>query len=226
MGKKTKIHKRIDGKLYQMNKSFRDLKMKQREKINGWLYEEYKDFVEKNKRIPNEMEDFEITENVLDKISAANIWIPGYEIENYYESKKTHFSKRLENEKRLKFKSYVDFYKSIIDQDKASIVICNLEHEIIYMNPAAIEAYNKRGGEQLIGMNLLDCHNEASKVKIKQIVEWFKEHKLHNIVYTGYNEKNKRDVYVVALREEDKLIGYYEKHEYRGCETMKPYYLW
>ena len=77
MGKKTKIHKRIDGKLYQMNKSFRDLKMKQREKINCWLYEEYKDFVEKNKRIPN-VEDFEITENVLDKISAKKYLIPGY----------------------------------------------------------------------------------------------------------------------------------------------------
>ena len=48
----------------------------------------------------------------------------------------------------------------------------------------------------------------------------------NNIVYTGYNEKNKRDVYIVALREEEKLIGYYEKHEFRGCETMKPYYLW
>ena len=27
------------------------------------------------------------------------------------------------------------YFKSIIDQDVASVVICNLKHEIIYMNP-------------------------------------------------------------------------------------------
>ena len=30
------------------------------------------------------------------------------------------------------------YFKSVIDQDRASVVICNLEHEIIYMNPAAV----------------------------------------------------------------------------------------
>lgn len=28
---------------------------------------------------------------------------------------------------------------------------------------------------------------------------------------------------MVALREEEKLIGYYEKHEYRNPETMEVY---
>lgn len=40
MGKKTKKHIRVDGQLLQMNKGFRDLKAKQREKIIGWIYEE------------------------------------------------------------------------------------------------------------------------------------------------------------------------------------------
>ena len=72
--KKTKVHKVVDGQLLQMNKSFNNLKMKQKEKIK------------------------------------LNI--------------------RFENEKKLKFKAYVDFYKSIIDQDRCAVVICNLEHEI------------------------------------------------------------------------------------------------
>ena len=38
-------------------------------------------------------------------------------------------------------------------------------------------------------------------------------------------DRNK-DVYMVALRDEGELIGYYEKHEYRNAETMKPYDLW
>ena len=39
------------------------------------------------------------------------------------------------------------YFKSIIDQDVASVVICNLKHEIIYMNPKAVESYHKWGGE-------------------------------------------------------------------------------
>ena len=42
-------------------------------------------------------------------------------------------------EKMKGHKKYmISFYKSIVDQDRASIVICNLKHEIIYMNPAAV----------------------------------------------------------------------------------------
>ena len=38
------------------------------------------------------------------------------------------------------------FFKSIIDMDIAPIVVCSLEHKIIYMNPAAAESYKKSGG--------------------------------------------------------------------------------
>ena len=44
-----------------------------------------------------------------------------------------------------------------------------------------------------------------------------------NIVYTFHNEKQNKDVYMVALRDDGELIGYYEKHEYRNAETMEPY---
>ena len=62
----------------------------------------------------------------------------------------------------------ISFYKSIVDQDRASIVICNLKHEIIYMNPAAVNSYAKRGGDKLIGRSLLDCHNQESRDKIQK----------------------------------------------------------
>lgn len=114
------------------------------------------------------------------------------------------------------------YFKSIIDQERSAVVICNLEHEIIYMNPAAAARYAKHGS--LVGTSLLDCHSGSSNEKIKRSVEWFEEEVSHNIVYTFRNEKEKRDVYMVALRDEDgKLIGYYEKHEYRADETMKMY---
>ena len=122
--------------------------------------------------------------------------------------------------------SYVSFYKSIFDQDQAAIVICNLKHEIIYMNPVAVQSYEKWGGDKLIGRSLLDCHNAESNEKTQRVVDWFDEDESHNIVYTFHNEKQNKDVYMVALRDSGKLIGYYEKHEYRDAETMQLYDLW
>lgn len=109
------------------------------------------------------------------------------------------------------------YFKSMIAQDKCAVVICSLEHEIIYMNPAAMARYANWGGDRLIGTNLLNCHNAQSNIQIQKVVSWFQESTAHNMVHTFYNEKENKDVYMVALREEDgTLIGYYEKHEYRN----------
>lgn len=44
------------------------------------------------------------------------------------------------------------------------------------------------------------------------------------MIYTFYNEKQNKDVYMIALRDEtNKLIGYYEKHEYRNREVAERY---
>lgn len=112
------------------------------------------------------------------------------------------------------------FFKSIIDQDNAPVVICNLEHTVVYMNPAS----NKRYHTDITGKSLKNCHNADSNAKIDRVVAWFKESKENNIVYTSRNDKENKDVYMVALRDDGgELIGYYEKHEYRNRET-KPLY--
>ena len=82
-----------------------------------------------------------------------------------------------------------NYLKSIIDEDRCAVVICNLSHEIIYMNPAAVVRYEKRGGQSLVGQSLLDCHNPQSVEKIKKVVLWFAESTDHNRIYTFYNEK-------------------------------------
>ena len=115
-------------------------------------------------------------------------------------------------------------YKSVLESDRAAIVICDLSHVIIYMNPAAISRYEKWGGRNLIGKSLLDCHNEKSREMIHKVVNWFKESMNNNLVYTSYNPKENKDVYMVALRNDSgELIAYYEKHEYRNRETMNMY---
>ncbi len=114
--------------------------------------------------------------------------------------------------------------KSIIEYDRCSVVICDLNHTIIYMNPAAVIRYAKRGGCSLIGKSLLECHNPKSNEIIKKVVAWFEKSEKNNMIYTAHNDKENKDVYMVALRDGNgKLIGYYEKHEYRNKETAGMY---
>ena len=117
-----------------------------------------------------------------------------------------------------------EVFKSVLEADRAAVVICDLEHNIIYMNPVAIARYEKWGGKDLLGKSLLDCHNDKSREMINKVVDWFKASKDNNLVYTSYNQKENKDVYMVALRDDSgELIAYYEKHEYRDRETMKMY---
>lgn len=114
------------------------------------------------------------------------------------------------------------YFWSITEQDRCAVVICNTEHEIIYMNPAAISRYAKSGGAKLVGKSIFECHNTQSQEKIKKIIAWFNKSTENNMAYTYHNEKENKDVYMVALRDESKkLIGYYEKHEYRNIEKEK-----
>lgn len=116
------------------------------------------------------------------------------------------------------------YFKSIIEQDREHIVICNLNHTILYMNPSAIHDYAKYGGAALLGRSLMNCHNPKSVEAIQKVVDWFAADKSHNLIFTYHDEKHDRDVYMVALRDDvGDLIGYYEKHESRKLETMKRY---
>ena len=111
-------------------------------------------------------------------------------------------------------------FKSILDQDLAPVVVCDIDDIIVYMNPSAIERYHK----DLTGKSIKDCHPTSANEMIDKVVAWFCESKDNNIIYTYRNDEENKDVYMVALRDDDgKLIGYYEKHEYRNRETVGLY---
>ncbi|MDE5582358.1 MAG: fatty acid/phospholipid synthesis protein PlsX [Ruminococcus sp.] len=117
-----------------------------------------------------------------------------------------------------------DFFKAVVDSDNAPVVVCDLQHTIIYMNPTAVERYKKRGGAELVGSSLLDCHNEKSNIMIKKVVEWFGKSAENNRIFTFRNDRENKDVYMIALRDgEGGLIGYYEKHEFRNPEISTRY---
>ena len=108
------------------------------------------------------------------------------------------------------------YFKGIIDIDEKAIVICNSEHKIIYMNPAAVKQYQKRGGADLVGKSILDCHNPNSKEIIKKNVQAMKEDKSLNKIFEFHKTRDgaNDDVYCAAIRDDKgELIGYYEKFE-------------
>lgn len=110
--------------------------------------------------------------------------------------------------------------KAVLDADTAPVVICDIDHIVRYMNPASISCYKKN----LVGQSIKLCHNEKSNDAIDKVLEWFKKDSQNNLVFTYRNEKENKDVYMIALRDEDgQLIGYYEKHEYKNVETRKLY---
>lgn len=114
--------------------------------------------------------------------------------------------------------------KSVLEQDRAAVVLCDLEHTIVYMNPSAKKRYAKSGGGELVGKSVMGCHNEKSCEIIEKVVAWFAESRDNNMIYTYRNEKENKDVYMVALRDEaGELIGYYEKQEYRDVESASVY---
>ena len=59
---------------------------------------------------------------------------------------------------------------------------------------------------------------------IERVLEWFGKSKDNNIIFTYHSDKENKDVYMVALRDDDgNLIGYYEKQEFKNQETAVPY---
>ena len=82
----------VDGQLLQMDKSYGQLKQKQREKIGNWMYEAYK------RQVRDGLTDGDALQYVFDRIEKAKIWIPQYEIEKRYLSRKNKFKNRLDGE--------------------------------------------------------------------------------------------------------------------------------
>lgn len=52
-----------------------------------------------------------------------------------------------------------------------AITICDTEGKIIYMNEKACKTFEKDGGPKLIGKNVLDCHPEPARSKLKKMLE-------------------------------------------------------
>jgi hypothetical protein len=57
-----------------------------------------------------------------------------------------------------------------IKEFPGSIIVCDPGGVILEMNDKAAKSYEKEGGLELVGSNLLDCHPEKARKKIKEML--------------------------------------------------------
>ena len=60
---------------------------------------------------------------------------------------------------------------SWVNEFPAAISVAGLDGRILEMNQAAAATFQSSGGLALIGQNLLDCHPEPSRTKLRQLME-------------------------------------------------------
>jgi transcriptional regulator with PAS, ATPase and Fis domain len=84
----------------------------------------------------------------------------------------------------------------------AAVTVCDPEGIILAMNDKAAKGYEKDGGYNLIGSNMLDCHPEPARIKTEHLL--------------AAREKN---VYTIEKNSLKKMIfqsPWYKDGEYAG----------
>ncbi len=88
-----KNHKMVNGKLLQMNKTFSDLKEKQKNFIRELLFENYKKLSSTGLR-KKEL-DAEVLHQTYQEIEAREIWLPFGELKKEYQCRKYKIKKKI-----------------------------------------------------------------------------------------------------------------------------------
>jgi transcriptional regulator with PAS, ATPase and Fis domain len=86
-----------------------------------------------------------------------------------------------------------------------AVTVCDKDGQIIEMNGAAVEAFAADGGEKLIGTNVLDCHPEPSRSKLKAMMEEGRTN-----VYTIQKKGKKKLIYQAPWFEGGRTAGLVE----------------
>lgn len=91
------------------------------------------------------------------------------------------------------------------------IVFIDTNHVISFMNSAGIKKYKNRGGKDLLGKSIFDCHNENSNKIIKEVFELLKNGLNEKFIST--NERNEKHFIRAVKNDSGLLLGYFERYE-------------
>jgi hypothetical protein len=92
-----------------------------------------------------------------------------------------------------------------INEFAGAVTLCDLSGIVLDMNNKAAETFQKYGGRSLIGKSLLDCHSEASRKKLLQLLESGESNS-----YTIEKNGKKRLIHQAPLIKEGKRCGMVE----------------
>jgi PAS domain S-box-containing protein len=92
-----------------------------------------------------------------------------------------------------------------VKEFRVAVTVCDAEGRIIEMNDKSVESFAGDGGEKLIGTNVLDCHPEPSKSKLKGMME----NGLTN-VYTIQKKGKKKLIYQAPWYDKGRYAGFVE----------------
>ena len=94
------------------------------------------------------------------------------------------------------------FDKAWCDNFVGGVTVCNPEGIIIYMNSKACLIWDKDGGQDLLGKNLLDCHQQSSRAMLEEMLK-----KQTSNCYSIEKNGIKKLIYQTPIYDENKTFA-------------------
>jgi len=92
-----------------------------------------------------------------------------------------------------------------IKEFSGAVTVCDNQGIIIEMNERAIDTFANEGGAKLIGTNLLECHPEPSRSKVRELLKSQKKN-----IYTIEKNGFKKLIYQSPWFKDGKYAGLVE----------------
>jgi transcriptional regulator with PAS, ATPase and Fis domain len=92
-----------------------------------------------------------------------------------------------------------------VEEFPGAVTVCDQEGRIVEMNGKSIEVFAADGGAKLMGTDVLDCHPEPSRSKLKDMME-----KRRTNVYTIQKKGKKKLIYQSPWSDEGRYAGFVE----------------
>jgi transcriptional regulator with PAS, ATPase and Fis domain len=90
---------------------------------------------------------------------------------------------------------------------RATVTVADEDGHIVFLNDRAIAHYADRGGRELIGTHLHDCHNTTSQKKIRQMYARYRAGDLSPTRYHQQEDRTARTIVVLPIIVEGKFRG-------------------
>ena len=99
--------------------------------------------------------------------------------------------------------NYTEF--SWIKEFPASITVCDVDGIVLEMNDKAAKTFEKDGGRELIGRNMLDCHPDPARGKLERLMDERQKN-----VYTIEKNGVKKLIYQSPWFKDGRYAGFIE----------------